>query len=211
MNSVSNIDIKTSQGVSSNNSITLMASFNLQAEGNLNIRARISNQGEHDIYVFNRLWTLDNSSRLVQDTQNVYRFVSDDSLHIFFGIAPLPHFKTVFYKNIPYMTMIKSKRVSEFEVSIPIPVKEYNVYFAEQTDSTFESLSISDSELLVQYLEADPSIKTRASILDPMALELLSPLNPTQIKMLRSPKISIQLKVLRRADDFSRPLLPTNP
>ncbi len=210
MRSVSEVDISTTQAVSANGSITLMASFGQRADGNLHIHTKIINQGEPDIYVFNRLWTLDNSNRPVQDPQSVYRFVSDGSLNLLFGIAPLPHDETVLYKNIPYVTMINSKSVMEFEVSIPIPVREYNIYFEDQTDSTFDRLSINNVDLSVQYLEENPNIKTHASVFDPLALELLMPLDPTQIKILLTPKISIQLEVLRRSGDFSRLALPEN-
>ncbi len=208
MGSASKIEMNATQGESTSDYITLAASFIQKKEGSLIIHAKISNQGGHAIYLFNRLWTLDSSSKLIRDTQSVYRFIDDESLHIFFGIAPLPNFKTVFYQNIPYVTLVKSKSAVEFQVSIPIPVKEYNVYFAEEADSNFECLPLSAVDLMVQYLEADPSIKTQASLVDAEALEILTPINTDMVKTLRSPKMVFPVDVLRRTDDFSRPASP---
>jgi hypothetical protein len=200
--------LNSGQVVSSKGAVVLITSFVSRGDGQLKAHAIMQNQGIGNIYVFNRLWTLNDSSKLILDSQEAYRFVADDTLHIFFGNAPLPSKWTVFYRNIPYVTLVEPNSQIEFDVSVVLPAKEYNVYFVENSDEDFKRIYVKGLDLCVQYVEESPALKTRGSMLDPSALEITTPLDLGQAKLLCSPKVAATLEVLLRSDEFSRPVLP---
>jgi hypothetical protein len=187
--------------------VTLQVSFDLFPQ-ELKLRMRIGNQGEVAIYIFNRLWDLDRSNKLVPDPEKIYRFVRDDNLRLLFGIAPLPRLKTPFYRNVPYVTRVQPRDSFEAEVAIPIPVKEHNVYFSEQKNSSYQAGKVSNVELLVHYIEALPNVETRPIPFDGTALQIVTPAAWDTVKTLRSGFLPVSVQVLRRTDEFERLMLP---
>lgn len=187
--------------------VALEVSFATSAHKDVTARIRVTNGSPVPIYVLGGLWNLDRTSKPIPDPQKIYRFVIDGRLRLLLGVAPLPRSKTTLYRNVPHLIPLEPKKSVELLIAPPAPLKEYNVYFEEQPDSRYEAVRIDAVELLVDYLVADATVQTRASVFVPGALELVTLESLRSVRTLRSPVSPIRLEILQRKDAFER-LLP---
>ena len=190
-------------------SVTLQASFQITATKGLSIHARIENAGAVDILVLDRLWTLDASSQRALDGEHIYRFERDGSLRLLLGPAPLPRLKTVTYRNVPMATRVRARAALDRDITLVAPIKEYSVYFPEIAPENYEPKIVGTVHLVIDYLVARPELVTRASSLDPAAVEIDNPVLALvgAQRLVHSGPVS-GLEVLRRTDEFDRMTLP---
>jgi hypothetical protein len=191
--------------------VKLEPTVRLSAGKELQIRARVVNGGTEAIYVYATLWTLDALGHFIADPGRIYRFVQGGTLRLLFGACPLPRAMTPLYRNIPHVKLVKPDASLTVETALPMPVEEHNVYFPPQPNSRFEQVEVSQTELFVQYLEARQELMTRASLVDPASLEILTPTAHESARTLRSAPIPLTLSVRRRTDAFERLRLPGEP
>lgn len=190
---------------------SLEATFEVK-DGSLRVRALVHNPGKAPIFVFDRLWTLENGSRPIADPEQAYRFVTDRQLRLYLGAAPLPRSKSTMFQNIPYATEVAGGSSQKIELAVPIPVKEYSCYFDEDVPETgYESVDASSVQLVVQYLPGSDDLPLTPSPFDPEAVKIDLPGALDHAATLQTPPHPMQLEVLRRRDDFTRLALPGEP
>jgi hypothetical protein len=198
----------TSSASADNSNVTLRCSFNVEAGKTLKVQARIENVGPAGVYVFNRLWDMDSSSRPAEDAQKMYRFIRDSELRLLLGPAPLPRLMTAAYKNIPYATLINSQGALDVEQSFPLPVEEYSVYFPPTAASHPAPVKITRVALVAVWVDARIAPETSPAPFDAAAVKIEVPgvLDHAQTAICRSSSISFE--GLRRTDEFDRLNMP---
>jgi hypothetical protein len=203
--------IPTSSASKEVGNITLQCSFKVEAGKTLKIHARIENPGPAGVYVFNRLWDMDASGRPAEDPEKMYRFIRESELRLLLGPAPLPRLKTVFYKNIPYATLIKSQGALEVEQSLALPAEEYSVYFPPTPGALAARARITRVALFVVWVEARRAPETSASAFDPTAVKIEVPDALDYAQTLSCRSTSVDFEGLHRTDEFDRLTLPGEP
>lgn len=173
-------------------------------DGGLQIFVRYRNTGKQPVYAFDRLWTLSPASEIVVDPALAYRFVSDDTLQVLLGLAPLPSRKTTLYRNVPYATRIEPGQIVERRLEWKAPVAEYSVYFPEGDRPHFEKVRVKKLVVLVDSVVEPPDLQTIAAPFDPKAFKL----NRAGIHSLAlraaSPEVPISFTIQKRTDEFDR-------
>ena len=186
--------------------LELQAQFRVGDNASLEFDAWIRNTARTTAFILNGLWNLDASSQLVPDPEKAYRFVDGDNrLVILIGIPWLPRSSTPVYQNVPYASTIASGESVHFAVSIPMPVKEYNPYFPEQPDASYETVETTEVKLVLHYVAYRPEFEVEPSRflagfanLPPEALE--------HVVAVESVAQPLALEVWKRIDEeFERP------
>lgn len=188
--------------------VTLQCSFKVVSGKTLNIETRIVNTGPLDVYVFDRLWDLDQSNHPMADPEKMYRFIRNSELRLLLGPAPLPRLKSAAYKNIPYATLIKARSTLDLKTSFDAPIKEYSVYFPEGPNTKFTPVTINRVVLLLDLVEARAEFQTTPCPFDPSAVKIEVPGVLDSSKRLSCQSTSLVSPGLLRSDEFDRLTLP---
>jgi hypothetical protein len=185
----------------------LKATFAVEVMRAVKVEARLENHGTGEIFVFDRLWTLDSSSRQAPDREGAYRFVRDGTLRLLLGPCPLPRRWQVTYRNVPHASLVPPGGSLALAISSAGPVGEHGAYFPEPPGSATTKVHVERVELVVQYAEAPRDLAAAPSGLFPGAFVLpAAALDGLRSAVAPSPRV--ELDVLRRADDFDRLTLP---
>jgi hypothetical protein len=191
--------------------LALRCSLQVEVGKTLKIRTRLENSGSEGIYVFNRLWHLDTSSRPADDPEKMYRFIRESELRLLLGPAPLPRLKTVAYRNIPYATLIKPHGTLEVEQSLRLPAQEYSVYFPSAPGTSPTPVTISRVAMFVVWVESREARETSPSPFDPNAVKIEVPGILDHAQTVGCRVTSATFEGLRRTDEFDRLTLPGEP
>ncbi len=190
-------------------SVTLKASFQVTPQKGLLIRARIENADAADILVLDRLWKQDKANHPQLDPELAYRFERDGSLRVLLGAAPLPRLKHALYRNVPWATRVPAGKALEREVTLAPPLKEYSIYFPEESPQSYEPKTVALVYLLVDYLVVTPDLVITPSPVDATALRIEEPVLALTraVRLIHSDAVE-PVEVLRRTDEFDRLELP---
>lgn len=178
-------------------------------DGQLRVQVRLRNQGEKAAYLFDRLWTLANASEVVPDSARAYRFVDGRTLRLVLGWAPLPRDRFVTFRIDPHATRIGPGETVNVDLSLELPVKEYNVYFDDPTVARFRSRNVNTVEVIAQYAPEDTALVVEPSKFIVGAFKVRSPRLREMIRELRLVSTDHQIGVLCRTDAFERFSVPS--
>src|SRR5690242_831021 len=126
---------QTAQTHNPNDRPVLHAEF-LTARDGLEIKASLRNESNSDFYIFNHLWS-GASGTHSPDPQKAYRFFHHGTLRLLYGAAPLPRLKTVTYRNIPNVSLLRRDTLLEWTIKLPNPVKEYSIYYTDEQAAVY--------------------------------------------------------------------------
>ncbi len=186
---------------------TLSASIE-RGEGEITARIRIQNAGTDDIYVLDRLWTLDKSRQLAADPKEIYRFERGGILRLLLGAAPLPRLAFATYRNVPHVTVVVPGASHEREIRIPLPVEEHSPYVEPVPREAPVPVTAERVDVLVHFLMASPELKLTPSPLPGMAMVIQNPVAALEhVKLLHAQVPLAGIPVLRRKD-IERVTLP---
>jgi hypothetical protein len=192
--------------------VSLGWTYELLPDRGLVVRAQIKNAGADAVYLLDRLWRLDRSSKRVLDPEAIYRFERGGSLRLLLGAAPLPSRKNVLYRNVPLVTLVEPGATWEREITLALPVKEHSCYFPEESPERAQLVRVDQVILIVQTLVVDADMKAQPSTVDPTAMEIQGVIAAlTRAKLLISSAPAAGIEVLRRTDEFDRFDLPGEP
>jgi hypothetical protein len=164
----------------------------------------LTNGRSNDIYVFDTLWTLNESSLVIPDVERIYRYVLKNKILLFVGAAPLPRQTTTAYRNIPFATLVKSGQTLHKTIDIAIPVTEYSVYFSGR-NSGEKKETIQEAELRIQFVDARQNFKTDLAPFDTKAVKLSVPGVIASSEVISSSAPVAGLPALHRLGNFERP------
>jgi hypothetical protein len=187
--------------------VTVTANIQLAEKKELQLALLVKNGAPRDIYLINRLWTLNEQNMRVADPEQIYRFVQKEDLRLMLGVCPMPR-STVTYRNVSELTLLPANKSFESQYVIPIPVLEYNVYFEKTNAENSRETQVSQIEVLVEFLAAGEAVKVKPSTFQDDALELVSPESLKDIQIARSEPKKLSLPAWLRTDEFARPVLP---
>jgi hypothetical protein len=199
-----------SQGDPPASPIALSCNFTAQLSA-LEFAGSVRNGSGHDIYLVNRLWTLDASGKVITDPEKFYRFVRGEELRILFGAAPLPRMHSVTYRNLPYATLVKAGAEFEFHESTPLPATEYSVYFAPPGERDTALVPVSRIVLVMQYAEAGRDVRAHPLTDDASAWRFESAAALDHVRTLQCSGAAEKMQARRRSDQFDRLTLPGEP
>jgi hypothetical protein len=128
--------------------------------GWLLVQARIHNGSGSPVYVLDFPWRLENNAP-VADAQQVYRFERDGTLRLLLGAPPLPARMNVAIHFIPFASRVASGAVHDVELSIRLPVEEYNPYFTPAEARATRNVTRLD--LIVQVVSEKEGVRTGAA------------------------------------------------
>ena len=191
--------------------LNLLCSFTIEPNGQtLDVKLKIVNAGGSDVFVLDRIWHMDSSGKQVADPENIYRFVRGPELRLLWGLAPVPRLKTVTYRNIPYASLVKPGGSHEINQKIPVPVKEYSIYFPETSKDNPKLQAVTRIAAIVQFVEPGSNLAISAAPFDPSAFKIPT---ATVLETVKNATCSSPLKVdaLRRTDQFDRFNMPNEP
>jgi len=183
--------------MATNTKLVSLAAKLTKTDGRLDVQYTVQNGSESPILVFNRLHSGGHPREV--DNELAYRFVSGDVLNLLLGPAPLPSVPVTF-KNMPEVTRIEPYASFRAQLSAPIPVIEYSVYFEPGGPDKHVAGTIHKVELFANYVDAT-GIETIESKTFPGAFTAMS---PGKLQTVRSGPIALTLDVVREAGDFSR-------
>ncbi|MGV8041804.1 MAG: hypothetical protein AB2L07_17660 [Thermoanaerobaculaceae bacterium] len=189
----------------------LTARFEVRAMRDLTVHAELRNRASHDLFVCDRLWTLEGGSRPVPDPERVYRFVHGHALRLQLGPCPLPRRYVALFRNLPHVTRVRPGEVLRIELELTGPVREYSFYFPRLTTSGERRVAVKEVELVVQVVPDRPGLDAGDSWLGPPALELRSPEAPRWLEVVSTRSQRVELDVLERTDEIERLYLPGEP
>lgn len=176
----------------------------------LNCTYKVKNAGDRYVYVYDRLWTLDKASQVVEEKMLAYRYLVDKTYRIHLGSAPLPRSKTTFVRNAPYTTYLAPHSDYSRTIKLEPPWREHNFYYDTRTANPEKAVDCEAVELVIDFLEVDTPLETAATALDPKALKVLNLALSDKASRWRSHKATIMLDVLQRQDEFERLEFPSH-
>jgi hypothetical protein len=191
-------DLGNQPTMTANTQLVSLTAKLTKAAARLDVHYTIHNGDKTPILIFNRLHR-GGSPREI-DSQQVYRFVSGDVLGLLLGPAPLPS-RPVSVKNLPEATRLEAYASFQADLSMPLPVTEYNVYFSTASPAERVAGQVHKLELFAMYASAT-GIETIPSKIHPEALRTVSPVG--ELHTIRSGPIALTLDVARQSGDFSR-------
>jgi hypothetical protein len=194
-----------STDLSTNSPAKLACSFSLGSD-QLDVKVKIRNDGDADLFVLNRLWDT-NHGRDVDDPEKVYRFVRNSDLRLLWGIAPLPRLKSTMFRNIPFATILRPHSSLDWDYSVKVPVSEYNVYFEAPKGGASVPSAVERVVVIVEFVEAQSGLTTTPTELG-SAVKVSTPHATGSRKAVICTSGPIQLEALLRTDRFSRFNLP---
>ncbi len=182
-----------------------LLNFSLIKEGKLlKIRYEVINESSRNIYIFNVMWDVNQEGKEVLSERQVYVSLLHDSLISFSKrIPPLPLIRTVEFRYLPYATKIESGKKFEEELTIQMPIEEYNPYFPKEDLSETETKIAESCMFSIDYIFEiedlqikETEIKNAFSIWHPKLMQL--------VKTLKSKTLPAQIEVIYRKDEFER-------
>ena len=180
--------------------ISLSATFQ-RVGTELSVRYSVDNQSDDTLLIYDRIWRWGQGGRPFVDPQRVYRSVNGSGLRLLLGAASVPPMKACF-QIIPAVIKVDPYSVLRGEVSVPVPVTEYNCYESAHGESNAQITQ--DVELFVDY-----SIATGVELFPSKAFPSAFQTNGSPPrKRLRSGQSRLALEVLRRTSAFPRLWLP---
>ncbi|MGH9742758.1 MAG: hypothetical protein ACRD51_10440 [Candidatus Acidiferrum sp.] len=188
--------------------VTLACSFEAKPGAALHFQGKLANFSSRDIYVLNRLWTLDSSSKVIPDSEKFYRFVRGADLRILWGAAPLPRLQSVTYRNVPHATLLKTGGVLQFEESMALPATEYSPYFPPALEANVVPVQLSRVVLVIQYVEAGQGVNALPLLEDPSSVRFESAAALDHVLSLQCASSSLNIEAQKRTDQFDRLTLP---
>ncbi len=206
----------SSDPTSTRGSVHMKTNFTVTSASILRVGIHITNSGNEDIYVLNRLWRLEaKNNHPVLDPEHVYCFFQDGTLRLLLGASPLPK-RLVTYSNRPCATRLKAHSDLQLDIEVPVPVSEHSAYFFRNDTIPMAPVQAKQIELIVQYVTARPDVTaTPSAFLGSTALDLNAAavktrLSDKDIELLRSsvPVPGTGLQVLKYTGELSRPILP---
>ncbi len=187
--------------------VALRATATVVDSKRLRLAIDVDNGGTGRIYVLDRLWMLDRANNIVADPEHAYRFVVGDALRIVLGNCPLPRFKSVLYRNVPYATLVEPGTVYRRELDFSLPVREYSAYFKGETESNYADARLAAVEVFVDYIPDDPALAKDRSPLEG-AHGFDTPGYWERSQRVRSGRLAIAAPAKKRTDVFDRLFLP---
>ena len=182
---------------------------NKRTPNSLSIHYTVRSLSNSQIWVLDRPWT-GSANKVSLDSEGAYRFERNGELRLLLGAAPLPRRSPVLLRVMPYVRPLPAHGVLEGDLSMPVPVPEYSVYFAQpRTGVDPSAVKATHTErvtLLVQYIVAGPTLKAEALRDFPGVLKLPA-FALAEAKVAHS-TVSLPLDVLRRTGDFDRVTMP---
>lgn len=170
----------------------------------LNVTYKVKNSGQRHVYVYDRLWTLDKASLVVEEKMLAYRYLVDKTYRIHLGSAPLPRSKTTFMRNAPYVTYVAPHAEYSRTIKLEPPWREHNFYYDTRATVPENKVDCSEVELVIDFLEVDSPVETEATSLGSDVLKVLDLALVDKVSRWRSQKANIMLDVLQRQDEFER-------
>lgn len=182
----------------------LTARFEVRALRDLMVQAELCNRASHDVFVCDRLWTLEGGSRPMPDPERVYRFVHGHSLRLLFGPCPLPRRYAALFRNLPHLTRLPPGKSLPIQLELAGPIREYSFYFPWLAASGERRVAVREVEVIVGYVADRPGIEVGDSWLGPPALEMRSPEAWNRVAFAQACSPRVELDVLERTDYFER-------
>lgn len=183
---------------------SVSAQFRERQDGGLDAIIEFANPTSQALYVLNRLWTLDDTGKLLKERLTAYSLLSENgTLVLLLGLAPMPRQYTPFYQNVPHATAVKPNSILSTKHSLSSPVQEYNPYFVNDS-AEYETKTAQAIKIVVDYFAEWPELQTLPSPLYEGAVIIQSPEMHERLQSVSSPAYSMTIKVERRTDYFER-------
>lgn len=176
----------------------------------LSLRVQFDNVGAETLYVLDSPWLIDiRTTSLVRDPEGCYRSLASRSgaLRIILGEPPLPVGSTVTVRLTPLATPVAAAARHAIELSLPLPVAEYNPYFSADAASKYEDLSAPQLDVFTQYVIASRDLVVETPAWGGGKV-LVRPVPSATYAVASAPG---PVPVRRRLDPFSRLVLPGEP
>ncbi len=168
----------------------------------LSIQYNVTNTRSHPIYLFNVLWELDPKGKYKLADPSGYICLSPSGeLHVAELILPLPRDRTVYLRNVPFVTKVEPKQTFTGKVQLPLPVSEYNPYFPVGPNSKFANVMAHSAAFTLQFINDMPEMEAQPAPL-PNALRLSHPKLLALVETLRSRPEALSVSVQKREDHF---------
>jgi hypothetical protein len=171
----------------------LNAKFDLQ--GNvLQVEYKVKNSTTKPIYLFVVLGK--------PDAPNVYAGLrTDGTLHLAKMILPLPKFKNVEVRRIPFAKKVEAGEEFAERIEIAVPIAEYNPYFPKKKDSP-EELKTSASVLFsLQFIREIDGLEIKPAPVEG-AFNVRHRDLFGNVETLTAESKSLAVQVLKRTDEF---------
>lgn len=174
----------------------------IRAEDNkLTVSYTVKNTTDEAIYLFNVLWDMDNTGNYVSAPQPLYAALKDDgTLLLAKKILPLPK-KKIELRVIPFVTKIEAGDEFSEDLTLDLPVEEYNQYYPK-TDSTEYEIRKSGSVIFtVQFIRESDELKINEAAFSD-AQTVWHPDLFGNVETLESKPKPVEVTVNKRLDEF---------
>ncbi len=183
--------------------LQLEVSINLEKDV-LSLSYKAKNITDSNLYLFNIFWNVDETGKEIREKEQLYVCLVDDKvLSISKRIAPLPMWKVVEWRIIPYVTKVEPGKTFEENVRLKQPIEEYNPYFPKGLDSETEIRLAEKVIFSLDYIREIGGLEIKATDIE-NALSVWHERLLAEVKTLTSKEYSIIVKVNYRKDEFER-------
>ena len=179
----------------------LQTEINLQQE-NLQVKYKVKNVTEEEIYLFNVLWDWNSQGQYILDPKPAYATMAEPGLlHIAKQIPAVPKTRRVEVRRIPFVTKIAAGETFEDEFTIKVPVEEYNPYFPKEQNSETELIEADSVVFSTQFVFGSDEFEIKDAPLQ-NSYSIWHPELLNKVETLWSKASPINIKVDKRLDQF---------
>jgi hypothetical protein len=179
----------------------LQTEINLQQE-NLQVKYKVKNVTEEEIYLFNVLWDWNSQGQYIPDPKPAYATMAEPGLlHIAKQIPALPKTRRVELRRIPFVTKVAPGETFEDVFTIKVPVEEYNPYFPKEQNSETELIEADSVVFSTQFVFGSDELEIKDAPLQ-NSYSIWHPELLNMVETLRSKESPVNVKVEKRLDPF---------
>lgn len=170
----------------------------------LRVHYKVKNTTDLSIYLFNVFWDVDETGKEVRAKEQLHVCLREDKvLSLSKRIAPLPKWKLVEWRIVPYVTKVEPGKEFEESIELKQPIEEYNPYFPKEPDSETEVRLAERVVFSLDYIHEMEGLEIKTTDIE-NAFSVWHEKLLAEVKTLTSKEYSMIVKVNYRKDDFER-------
>ena len=181
--------------------LVLQAAFRT-TEKELMLGYKMRNTRPASLYLLNVLWEFSPQGDYVKAPHPAYVCLGHGGeLRIACQILPLPKGRMVEMRNVPFVTKLPPGAEHVENISLPLPVAEYNFYFPEDDQSKTQTRMAEGLVVTLQFIQDTPAVTVRPAPLAG-AIQIYHPNYAAAVETVSCAPMAGQIPVLKRTDPF---------